>query len=112
MEEYAVPVYSEWSKQVSDKQQLKDIPIEALVQFKHYIRFVSCDPTKNRNRFYLLTWQPALDGSAALVCMWGRIGTQGHARATFYLEQANAQDVIARLIRRRVQRGYQISDWQ
>ncbi len=78
---------------MSGKRQPEDISIEALAQFKYYIRFVSCDPAKNRSRFYLLSWQPALDGSAALVYTWGRIGTQGHSRAIFYLEQANAQGV-------------------
>ncbi len=93
-------------------QHPEDIPIEVLVQFTYYVRFVSCDPTKNRNRFYLLSWQPDLAGSMALVCTWGRIGTRGRSRVICYLGQANVQAAIARLIRRRLQRGYQVIAWQ
>jgi len=43
----------------------------------------------------------------ASVQPWG-----GHqARAIFFLEQANVQDVIVTIIRRR-QRGYQVTDWR
>ncbi len=43
---------------MSDEQQPEDIPIDVLVQFAHYVRFVSHDPTTNRNRFYLLSAYP------------------------------------------------------
>ena len=97
---------------MSDKQQAEEIPIEALAQFEHYIRFVSCDPAKNRNRFYLLSWQPTLDGSIALVCTWGRLGTRGRFRLLCAADQPNVQDMVARIIRRRVQRGYQVIEWR
>jgi predicted DNA-binding WGR domain protein len=97
---------------VSNEQHPEAIPIEALVQFGHYIRFISYDPAKNRNRFYLLSWQPDLHGSMALVYTWGRIGTRGRSRVICYVEQANVQGAIARLIRRRLQRGYQVIAWQ
>jgi predicted DNA-binding WGR domain protein len=96
---------------VSGEQQLETIPLDALVQFTDYIRFVSRDPTKNRNRFYLLSWQPTLDGSAALVCTWGRLGTAGRSRILCSADQPHAQDTITRIIRRRLQRGYQIVEW-
>jgi predicted DNA-binding WGR domain protein len=89
-----------WSKQVSNERQPKDIPIEALAQFTGYIRF------------YLLSWQPDLDGSRVLVCTWGRIGTRGRSRVVFYPKQANAQDAITRIIKRRLQRGYQVTEWR
>ena len=105
-------VYSVWSKQVSDAQQSEEIPIEALAQFEHYIRFVSRDAAKNRSRFYLLSWHPTLDGPAALVCSWGRLGTHGRSRMLCAADQPNVQETIARLIRRRLQRGYQVLEWR
>jgi len=68
VEDDAIHSRSLWSTQVNDARQVEDISTETLVQFAHYIRFVSRDPAKNRSRFYLLSWQPTLDGSAALVC--------------------------------------------
>ncbi len=97
---------------MSDEQAPEEIPLEALLQFEHYIRFVSRDPTKNRNRFYLLSWQPTLDGRLVLVCTWGRLGTRGRSRILCAADQPNAQDIIARIIRRRMQRGYQVIEWQ
>ena len=54
--------------------------VEELVRFQHYVRFVSLNPAKNRARFYLLSWQISLEGDTALVCTWGRLGTQGRSR--------------------------------
>jgi predicted DNA-binding WGR domain protein len=101
-----------WGTQVSNWQESEHISIEALAQFTDYIRFVSCDPAKNRNRFYHLSWQRILDGSAALVCTWGRIGTRGRSRVVCYTERTNARDAIARIIRRRLQRGYHVTNWR
>ncbi len=97
---------------MSKEQAPEEIPPETLVQFAHFIRFVSLDPTKNRNRFYLLSWQPTLDGSAALVCTWGRLGTHGRSRLLCAADQPHAQDIVTRIIRRRVQRGYQVTEWR
>ncbi len=100
------------SKAVGDGQQPGSVPVEVLAQFAHYIRFVSCDPAKNRNRFYLLNWQPALDGSAVLISTWGRLGTRGRSQIIRYPEQAPVHEVIRRIIQRRLQRGYQVIEWQ
>jgi predicted DNA-binding WGR domain protein len=105
-------MYPLGSTQAAEQRQPEDVPLEAMVQFTRYIRFVSRDPAKNRNRFYLLSWQPTLDGSAALVCSWGRLGTRGRSRMLCAADQPNAQDVVARIIRRRVQRGYQVIEWR
>ena len=97
---------------MNNEQEPEDITTETLVQFTDYIRFVSRDPAKNRNRFYLLSWQPTLDGSAALVCTWGRLGTRGRSRLLCAADQPDAQDIVARIIRRRMQRGYQVVEWR
>jgi predicted DNA-binding WGR domain protein len=102
----------EGGKHVRTQQHPEDIPIEVLAQFGHYLRFVSYDPAQNRARFYLLSWQPALDGRATLVCTWGRIGTCGRSRVVGTADQLNTQAMIARLIKRRLQRGYHVLEWR
>ena len=96
---------------MSDEQR-EAISAEALAQFRHYVRFVSQDAAKNRQRFYLLSWQPTLEGDTALVCTWGRLGTQGRSRTIFYPTRAQVQEQLVQLIRRRLQRGYQVATWQ
>ena len=93
-------------------ERREEIPAEALAEFEEFVRFVSRDPAKNRARFYLLTWQPTLDGEMALVCTWGRLGTQGRSLAVVFPERSCAQAKIAHLIRRRFQHGYQMMSWR
>ena len=92
---------------MSEGQGTEELSPEALAQFEQYVRFVSQDATKNRQRFYLLSWQPMLDGDIALVCSWGRLGTHGRSRTIFYPDRAQVQETLVRLIKRRLQRGYQ-----
>ena len=89
----------------------EQIAPEALAHFQHYVRFVSRDPAKNRARFYLLSWQVALDGETALVCTWGRLGTRGRSRVMFVPDHAAAASKLERLIKRRLKRGYQVVEW-
>ena len=95
---------------MSEGQGTEELSPEALAQFEQYVRFVSQDPAKNRQRFYLLGWQSTLDGETALVCSWGRLGTHGRSRTIFYPEQAQVQENLVRLIRRRLRRGYQVTE--
>ena len=97
---------------MTEQRQPEAVPLDAVVVFTQYIHFVSHDPTKNRHRFYLLSWQPTLDGTRVRMCTWGRLGTQGRARVLCAAHQPNAQEIIARIIRRRLQRGYQVTAWQ
>ena len=60
---------------MNEDQGSTEVAPEVLARFQHYLRFVSRDPAKNRARFYLFSWQVALDGETALVCTWGRLGT-------------------------------------
>ena len=87
------------------------IAIEEVARFACRVRFESCDPTKNRARFYTVTWQPALWGGGAIVRRWGRLGGQGRALTVFYPDRASAQESVERLIRRRLRRGYQVVEW-
>jgi predicted DNA-binding WGR domain protein len=79
--------------------------------FRAYAYFTSVDAGANRQRFYVLTWQPTLFGDGALVKTWGRLGTEGRSQAVFWGEREHAQPLIDRLLRRRQQHHYQLVGW-
>jgi len=93
---------------MSEGQGTKELSPEELAQFEQYLHLISRDPARNRRRFYTLSWQPMLDGDIALVCSWGRLGMHGKARTIFSPERAQVQENLVRLIKRRLQRGYQV----
>ncbi len=97
---------------MSESRETKAVSAEEVAQFTQYVRLVSRDPTKNRERFYVLSWQGTLQGGIALLCRWGRIGTQGRSRTIIYTHQDQVREKIIRLIKRRLQRGYHITEWQ
>ena len=86
--------------------------METLASFRAYVRFKSVDPEQNRRRFYDLTWQPTLFGEGALVRTWGRQGQPGTTRATVYPDRVCALPQIRQVLRRRLQHGYRVIDWQ
>ncbi len=84
----------------------------AVVGFRQYARFERIDRAQNCQRFYALSWQPLLWGEIALVRRWGRIGSHGHQRLEgSYPDRQSAQTLAERLIRRRIQRRYELVDW-
>ena len=97
---------------VSDWQQPGSVPVEVLTEFAHYIRFVSRDPAKNRNRFYLLRLAANPRWACSARVHLGRIGTTGRSRIMCYAEHRKVQDTIARIIQRRLQSGYQVTEWR
>ena len=76
--------------------------------FRDGARFVSVDPTTNRARFYEVRLQATLWGAVALVRTWGRLGTPGRSAVRSYPEPGAARAAAERLVRRRLQRGYQL----
>ncbi len=88
-----------------------EIAAEQVIQFEHYVRLVSCAPEHNRQRFYLFSWQRSLYGERVLVCTWGRIGTLGRSRSICFPEGSPVVASLERLIKRRLQRGYQVTEW-
>lgn len=95
---------------MSDIRAQDEVRAEQIAQFKHYVRFVSRDPEKNRHRFYLLSWQISLQDDTVLVCTWGRLGIHGRSRILL-LTNALTETYLERLIRRRLQRGYRVCEW-
>ena len=86
--------------------------VERLAAFRHELRLVSRDPARNRHRFYALAWQPSLFGEPVLVRSWGRLGTVGRSRASFYPDPATAHAAIVALLRRRLRHGYEVVAWR
>ncbi len=84
---------------------------EQIAHFTQHVRFVSCNPEQNRQRFYLLSWQTSLHGEPVLVCTWGRLGTLGRSRILGLPEISPNASSLTRLIKRRLQRGYQVTEW-
>ena len=84
----------------------------AVAGFQQYARFERIDHTQNCERFYLLSWQPLLWGELALVRCWGRVGTEGQRRLeATYPDRESAQPLVTRLVRRRLKRRYELTDW-
>ncbi len=79
--------------------------------FRASVRLTSVDPAADRFRFYALTWRPTLWGDFALVQTWGRLDGPGRSRTRVYASRAAAQGTIARLLRRRLRRGYRVVAW-
>jgi predicted DNA-binding WGR domain protein len=88
------------------------VDIARFGQFRHYIHFTSIDPTRNRYRFYTLTWQYGLWDEVSLVRNWGRIGGRGRSCSHIFDGRGIGYEVAARLIARRLRRGYTVADWQ
>jgi predicted DNA-binding WGR domain protein len=86
--------------------------VQVQLGFDQVIRLTSVNPTKNRYRFYTLAFQPGLWGTVALIRSWGRQGTRGQSRIHIYSEHAAAQKEAHRLLRRRLQHGYEIAALQ
>ena len=95
-----------------EKARTQRVPVEQYMQFQSFVRLVSRDPANNRNRFYLLTKQPAFCGDLAIMGIWGRCGTAGRTRILCSTRQPNAQAIVARILRRRLHRGYQVAAWE
>jgi predicted DNA-binding WGR domain protein len=96
---------------VPEHQHADELSVEQLAQFTHAVRFVSHDPATNRHRYYLLSWQRTLDGTTVLVATWGRMQTHGRSRMLCTADQPHVQDLVVRIIKRRFQRGYQVTEW-
>lgn len=73
-----------------------------------YARLVSIDPTRNRFRFYVLARQRTLWDEWAISTTWGRIGSVGQSRVAYYENRDKLAEGFARLLRKRLARGYRV----
>jgi predicted DNA-binding WGR domain protein len=73
-----------------------------------YVLFERVNPEQNEARFYYLAWQPTLFNDGAVVRLWGRKNVVQHMKYNPYETLTEAWPLLRRLIRLRLQRGYQI----
>ena len=98
--------------QISDGMETDRARIERVAQFQLFARLESVDASRNRHRFYELTWQPTLWGEGALIRSWGRIGTKGRSLLAFHHNRAGVQPTVERVVRRRIRHGYRVIEFQ
>ena len=87
-------------------------PLHQLALFPEAAELRHVVPAANCWRFYRLSLQDDLFGGTALLRQWGRIGTQGQSRLDLHADrgQAQAQAVLATLLRQKVKRGYRSTE--
>jgi predicted DNA-binding WGR domain protein len=64
------------------------------------------DPPANMRRFYTLEVCPTLWGRWALIRYWGRIGSSGQWRETWYDSESAACAAGELILRKKLRRGY------
>lgn len=97
---------------ISEQVAMSLTSTDGVVDFNVYVHLASVDPSRNRYRFYTLTWQPSLFGGGAIVRHWGRIGTKGQWRAIFFGTREEAQETVEETLKRRLGHGYQVVRWE
>ncbi|HEV7317908.1 MAG TPA: WGR domain-containing protein [Ensifer sp.] len=65
------------------------------------------DPRKNMARFYAMSIDRTLFGTACLTRRWGRIGTIGQSMAHHFDNEMEAVTLFLDLLKRKRRRGYQ-----
>jgi predicted DNA-binding WGR domain protein len=86
----------------------REIAVIAAAGFTSYLRLAHLDSAQQRQRFYVLVWQPGLFGDGALVRSWGLVGAPGRTLMTRYPGRQAAQPVIERLVQRQLGHGYRV----
>ena len=65
------------------------------------------DPDKNIHRFYHLWVAPGVFGDWSLVREWGRVGSPGTVRKTWFATEVEALQAEQRLCAAKRKKGYQ-----
>jgi predicted DNA-binding WGR domain protein len=66
------------------------------------------DPARNRQRFYTLQLAPNLFGEWSLIRSWGRLGTAGQQRTSWYEDPESAESALQRTLAQKQRRGYRL----
>lgn len=72
----------------------------------HSVYLEKRHPSKHQFRFYHILILPTLFGSWSVLREWGRIGSPGTVRETWYDSEQAALAAGETLLRRKAQRGY------
>ena len=89
--------------------QLDFLDIDALKDGFTWLCFERIIPEKNEHRYYAIGWQPTLYHDGAIVRISGRLGVTKRVMAPMPFDSLDeAWPTIAKLIERRLKRGYQV----
>ena len=77
-----------------------------MAELSSALRFRKIDEACNMRRFYGLDAQPTLFGEWCAIQTWGRIGTQGQEKRTYFNTWQDAQGYLSAEKIRRQKRGY------
>lgn len=73
------------------------------------VRLVRIDPPQNMQRWYRVEVTSTLFDPLAVVCSWGRVGTTYQRRRILPVEnQAQADDLAARIVAKKLKRQYKL----
>ncbi len=78
----------------------------AMLAQPYRLYFERTDATKNMARFYALSIEPTLFGTPCLTRRWGRIGSNGQAKAHHFACEEDAVAMFLDLLQARRARGY------
>lgn len=70
------------------------------------------DPDRNMARYYAMSIEPTLFGSASLTRRWGRIGTSGRHMVHHFEREEEAVRLFLSLLRQKRSRGYGPRPWR
>ena len=64
------------------------------------------EPSKNMARYYAMTIEPTLFGTACLIRRWGRIGRMGQEKVQHFEREEEAVHLFLDVLRQKRARGY------
>jgi predicted DNA-binding WGR domain protein len=86
--------------------------VDEVGAFTRFVRLARTDRRSARPRVYTLRWETPLFEARTLVRSYGPQGTEGRVLARTFADEDAARREIHRLLRRRLQRGYQVVEWE
>jgi predicted DNA-binding WGR domain protein len=90
-----------------------DVPPPFVLFFTQFARFELRDPVRNRQRFYVFSWQMSLWAGQVLLARWGRLGQRPRGPKVLSMRPGPpGVEALDRLVRRRHARGYRLVDWR
>ncbi len=74
---------------------------------KYFWTLHRLDETINAKRWYVVTVQPTLFDDHAVICLWGRLGTDGErCRIIPATSRAEAEMRARKIVKQKVKKGY------
>ena len=92
--------------------QANGAAVDAVPPFTRELRLVRIDASAAPARFEVWQWQPTLWGGVALVRLRGALGQPVRTQVLRETATPEPDETVRQLVRRRLQAGYAIADWQ